>query len=89
VGGAARAHAADGAHPQPRHADPRGRDRAGSNGAQLAVAQLGDGERLRKARVHPIAVLAALRTYASGRGVRGKHTWTPVAQVVDALDGAF
>ena len=53
------------------------------------VAQLGDGERLRKARVHPIAVLSALRTYASGRGVRGRHTWAPVAQVVDALDAAF
>ena len=34
-------------------------------------------------------MLAALRTYASGRGVRGKHAWAPVAQVVDALDAAF
>jgi 60 kDa SS-A/Ro ribonucleoprotein len=61
----------------------------GSNGTKDAVEQLGDGERLRKARVHPIAVLAALRTYAAGRGVRGKHSWEPVAQVVDALDAAF
>ncbi|MDA0160571.1 TROVE domain-containing protein [Solirubrobacter ginsenosidimutans] len=61
----------------------------GSDGAKHAIAQIGDGERLRKARVHPIAVLAALRTYASGHGVRGKHTWAPVARVVDALDGAF
>jgi 60 kDa SS-A/Ro ribonucleoprotein len=61
----------------------------GSNGTKDAVEQLGDGERLRKARVHPIAVLAALRTYAAGRGVRSKHTWEPVAQVVDALDAAF
>ncbi len=61
----------------------------GSNATKHVVAQLGDGERLRKARVHPIAVLSALRTYAGGRGVRGRHTWAPVAQVVDALDGAF
>ena len=61
----------------------------GSNATQRVVAQLGDGERLRKARVHPIAVLSALRTYAGGRGVRGRHTWAPVAQVVDALDAAF
>ena len=61
----------------------------GSNATQHVVAQLGDGERLRKARVHPIAVLSALRTYAGGRGVRGRHTWAPVAQVVDALDAAF
>jgi 60 kDa SS-A/Ro ribonucleoprotein len=61
----------------------------GSAGTDLVVAQLGDGERLRRARVHPIAVLVALRIYASGRGVRGKHTWAPVATVVDALDAAF
>jgi 60 kDa SS-A/Ro ribonucleoprotein len=39
--------------------------------------------------VHPIAVLAALRTYASGRGARGRGTWAPVREVVDALDAAF
>jgi 60 kDa SS-A/Ro ribonucleoprotein len=37
----------------------------------------------------PIALLAALRTYASGRGVRGRTRWAPVAEVVDALDAAF
>ena len=39
--------------------------------------------------MHPIAVLAALRTYESGRGVRGRGAWTPVREVVDALDAAF
>lgn len=53
------------------------------------TAQLTDEARLRKARVHPLTVLSALRTYAQGRGERGKHTWAPVAQVVDALDRAF
>lgn len=57
--------------------------------AQTVAAQIGDGERLRKARVHPLAVLVALKTYQSGHGVRGSGTWTPVSQVVDALDGAF
>jgi 60 kDa SS-A/Ro ribonucleoprotein len=61
----------------------------GSAGMAKAVAQLGDRERIRKARVHPIALLAALRTYAAGRGARGRHTWTPVPQLVDALDAAF
>ena len=61
----------------------------GSDGTARAIAQITDGERLRRARVHPIAVLSALRTYASGHGVRGRHTWDPVAQVVDALDAAF
>jgi 60 kDa SS-A/Ro ribonucleoprotein len=61
----------------------------GSAGTARVLDQLADRERLRRSRVHPIAVLAALRTYASGRGVRGRNAWTPVAQVVDALDAAF
>jgi 60 kDa SS-A/Ro ribonucleoprotein len=60
-----------------------------SDGVVRAVAQLGDTERIRRARVHPIAVLAALRTYASGRGARGRGEWTPVREIVDALDAAF
>src|SRR5580765_2408303 len=61
----------------------------GSDGTARAVAQLGDEERIRRARVHPIAVLAALRTYAAGRGARGRGEWNPVRQIVDALDAAF
>ena len=61
----------------------------GSDGTAAAVERLGDAERLRRARVHPIAVLAALRTYASGHGVRGRGDWNPVREVVDALDAAF
>jgi 60 kDa SS-A/Ro ribonucleoprotein len=61
----------------------------GATGTAKVVEQLADVERLRKARVHPIAVLAALRTYVAGRGARGRHSWRPVVQVVDALDAAF
>ena len=39
--------------------------------------------------VHPISVLQALLTYRSGEGLRGRNTWEPVPQVVDALDAAF
>ncbi|MFD8101180.1 TROVE domain-containing protein [Nocardia fluminea] len=52
-------------------------------------AQLADPARLRKARVHPVSVLIASRTYSSGRSARGAGTWTPSAPVVDALDTAF
>jgi 60 kDa SS-A/Ro ribonucleoprotein len=34
-------------------------------------------------------LLSALNTYVQGRGVRGKLTWTPVAEIADALDRAF
>lgn len=55
-----------------------------------AVAkQLADPERLRKARVHPVNVLVAARTYASGRSARGDAEWSPVGQITDALDAAF
>lgn len=60
----------------------------GTTGETVA-AQLADGDRLTKARVHPINVLVAQRTYASGRSARGDGTWTPVARIADALDAAF
>lgn len=56
---------------------------------RTVVTQLVDPERLRKARVHPVNVLVAARTYASGRSARGESTWTPNRRVVDALDAAF
>lgn len=57
------------------------------------VTQLGDREWLRKARVHPIQILAALLTYKQGRGTRAQHdasaVWVPQGEIVDALDAAF
>ena len=60
-----------------------------SDATGTVVAQLGNAERLQKARLHPIKVLAALKTYAQGHGERGKLKWEPVAQVIDALNDAF
>jgi 60 kDa SS-A/Ro ribonucleoprotein len=56
---------------------------------ELVTARLTDADRLRKARIHPIQVLSALAVYRQGHGERGKLTWDPVPQVVDALDAAF
>lgn len=53
------------------------------------VGQLTDAGRLHKARVHPVNVLVAARTYASGASARGQTSWEPVAQIADALDAAF
>jgi 60 kDa SS-A/Ro ribonucleoprotein len=60
-----------------------------SDAARTVRARLADTDRLRKARVHPLAVLAALKVYAQGHGERSTATWTPVPAVVDALDAAF
>ena len=56
-------------------------DRTTHELARWAKDDLTDVDRLRKARVHPIAVLAALKTYAQGRGERGKNTWAPVQSI--------
>lgn len=53
------------------------------------VGELANGERLKKSRLHPVALLSSLLTYKAGRGVKSDATWTPVSQIVDALDGAF
>jgi 60 kDa SS-A/Ro ribonucleoprotein len=61
----------------------------GSDAARVVVNRLSDRKALRGARVHPVAVLVALKTYAQGRGMKGTGAWSPVAQVIDALDKAF
>jgi 60 kDa SS-A/Ro ribonucleoprotein len=60
-----------------------------SKASDVIAERLTDASRLRKARIHPIQVLAALNTYQAGRGMRSSGTWTPVQTVVDALDMAF
>jgi 60 kDa SS-A/Ro ribonucleoprotein len=60
-----------------------------SDAEKLVYQRLTDAERLRGAKVHPIQVLSALRTYASGRGVRSAATWTVSNKTVEALDEAF
>ena len=61
----------------------------GSDAARHVASRLGETDQLRKARVHPIQLLAALKTYARGRGERGGLAWRPVGVIVDALDEAF
>jgi 60 kDa SS-A/Ro ribonucleoprotein len=60
-----------------------------SDTARRVVAQLTDVEQLRRGRVHPLSVLVAQRTYASGRSERGDSAWQPARRIVDALDAAF
>src|SRR5580704_2536743 len=60
-----------------------------SDTLDVVVRRLTDRDRLVKARVHPVNVLVAARTYASGASARGQSSWEPVSRVVDALDAAF
>lgn len=56
---------------------------------KTVVAQLSDQDRLTKARVHPVNVLLAMKTYAGGKSLRGNSSWAPVVKIIDALDDAF
>ena len=60
-----------------------------SNATRQVLAVLGDFGRLKKARLHPLAILTALKTYEGGKGVRGNGTWEAVPEVVRALDRMF
>lgn len=60
-----------------------------SEGTERVRAALSDRDRIRKARLHPMALLVALRTYASGHGALGKLSWEPVSAIVEALNAAF
>ncbi len=61
----------------------------GSKGTATVIERLADVAAIRKARLHPIALLNAIITYSHGQGLRGNLTWAPVPRVVDALDAAF
>jgi 60 kDa SS-A/Ro ribonucleoprotein len=61
-----------------------------SEAADRIAERLTDASQLRRARIHPLQLLAALTTYRRGRGVRSRgQGWKPVAEVLDALDSAF
>lgn len=60
-----------------------------SAAATTIIGRLADGEAIKKARLHPLKVLAAHLIYAQGKGAKGDNSWPVVSQVVDALDSAF
>lgn len=60
-----------------------------SAASNLVVEKLGNQAAFKKARVHPIAILIALKQYAAGKGLKGDGVWVPVPAVCDALDTAF
>lgn len=56
---------------------------------RAVIDALTNQERLQAARVHPLTLLIALKTYASGQSVRGKSTWTPDPVITQVLEQAF
>jgi 60 kDa SS-A/Ro ribonucleoprotein len=62
---------------------------AGAGVVPEVASRISDRAALRRGRVHPLQVLAALVTYQQGHGMRGQGEWTVVPEVVDALNQAF
>ena len=67
-----------------------------SDAVRTVHAKLTDAEYVRKSRLHPVKVLAAMLTYGGGRGAKATQfrkgeaeTWLPDRQVMDGLDRAF
>lgn len=65
-----------------------------SDASRKVAKQLTDRARLSKARIHPVALLSALKVYQQGHGERAMKrdnalSWSPVSEIVDALNEAF
>ncbi len=56
---------------------------------KTVVDRLGNLDLLKKSGIHPIKLLIAQRTYKAGRGQKGSLVWSPIPQIVDALEEAF
>jgi 60 kDa SS-A/Ro ribonucleoprotein len=60
-----------------------------SETAKALVAKFSNEQAIEKARIHPISVLAATKTYNNGRGQKGSLTWTANQQIVDVLESMY
>lgn len=60
-----------------------------SDGTERVCRRLENDEQLKRARVHPLGVLNALKVYAQGHGEKGSLKWFAIPRIVDALDSAF
>ena len=60
-----------------------------SRAVEFVGKKLSDKDYIKKSRLHPLAILIALKQYEAGCGDKGKLTWEPVTKIVDALDACF
>jgi len=57
--------------------------------AALVAGKITDKDVLRRARVHPFAILLAMLVYRTGAGFRGSKTWVPSKAVMSALEDGY
>jgi len=61
----------------------------GAPEAEAVARRLTDPAAVARALLHPFQVFLAAYTYAGGRGLRGRGSWTPVPEIVAALETCF
>ena len=59
-----------------------------SKAVDKVISKLNAGN-IKRGRIHPLSILVALRIYQQGHGMKGKLTWDPIPQIIDALNDAF
>jgi len=60
-----------------------------SDASKKVVAVLHDQQSLSHARIHPMAILVALKTYIQGHGYKGSLTWNVDQNIAAALEDAY
>lgn len=58
-----------------------------SDEVDMVIEKISNEEYLKNSRIHPMTIIQALKIYKEGRGIR--TSWSPVPQIVDALDDSF
>lgn len=60
-----------------------------STASRIVVDQLSNKDAVKRARVHPLTILTALKVYQQGHGIKGNLSWNPVPMINQALSNAF
>ena len=60
-----------------------------ANITQGVCSKLQEEALLKKARIHPVKVLTALKIYLDGHGDKGKLKWEPNESIAESLEAAF
>ena len=60
-----------------------------SDATRYVVGELMNITRIQQARIHPMALFTAYKTYGQGHGEKGSMSWSPVNAVIDALMHSF
>lgn len=56
---------------------------------KIVAERLTNQEQITRSRIHPMHYLLALKTYEEGMGFRGSLSWSPIPQIVKALNEGF